>query len=115
MFEDVTEWHIEHEYYKQMSTKSEVVSTLCNLHKNHIMWSLLHVLQVPLGVLNKNENKGDDMVDIMSHIQQYVPAVQYTKSIFLPETSEAVEVRHARYHKILFGGDQLTVARARGA
>lgn len=37
MFEDVTEWHIEHEYYKQMSTKSEVVSTLCNLHKNHIM------------------------------------------------------------------------------
>lgn len=63
----------------------------------------------------KNENKTDDMVDIMSHLHQYVPAVEYTRKVFIPTTEETVEVPQARFYSILFGGDQLTVARARGA
>ena len=48
-------------------------------------------MQVPLGVLKKNENKTEDMIDILDHIQhRYVPFVGgHTKFIFL-------------------GGDQLT-------
>lgn len=38
-FNDVVDWHIEHQYYKEMSMKSEVV---------------------PLGVLPKDENKHED-------------------------------------------------------
>ena len=30
-------------------------------------------MQVPLGVLLKNENKGDEMVEIISHLHQYIP------------------------------------------
>lgn len=71
--------------------------------------------QVPLGVLLKNENKTDDMVDIMSHLHQYVPAVEYTRQCFIPTTDETVEVPQVKFHGVLFGGDQLTVARARGA
>ena len=55
------------------------------------------------------------MVDIMAHLHQYVPAVEYTKSILVPHTGEEVQVQHVSCHKTLFGGDQLTVARARGA
>ncbi len=55
------------------------------------------------------------MVDIMTHLHQYVPAVEYTNSVFIPSTGETVQVQHAAFHRVLFGGDQLTVARGRGA
>lgn len=69
---------------------------------------------MPLGILLKNETKGEDMVDIMSHLHQYVPAVEYTRQVFIP-TGETVETQEASLHTVLFGGDQLTVARSRGA
>ena len=116
-FEDVVEWHIQHEYYDQMSTKSQVVSRLC--YKQEIILfegGLIFVLtKVPLGVLLKNENKADDMVEIMAHLHQYVPAVEYKSTVFIPSTGETVEVQNATMCKVLLGGDQLTVARARGA
>ena len=34
-------------------------------------------MQVPLGILPKNENKGEEMVEIVQHLHQYVPAVEY--------------------------------------
>ena len=55
------------------------------------------------------------MVDIMTHLHQYVPAIEYTASATIPSTEETVQVQHAALHKIFFGGDQLTVARARSA
>ena len=55
------------------------------------------------------------MVDIMSHLHQYVPTVKYTEDITIPGGEESVQIPKALFHKILFGGDQLTVARARGA
>ena len=48
---------------------------------------------MPLGVVPKNENKNEEMVEIVELIQQYVP------------TDEAFK----RVHTVAFGGDQLTV------
>lgn len=55
-------------------------------------------MQVPLGVLAKSEQKGEDMVDIMEYIHRYVPTT--TNGDMFP---------------ILFGGDQLTRERASNA
>ena len=52
------------------------------------------------------------MVDIMLHAHQYVPTRTVTKS---PTDNNSAPVTEMQMHKILFGGDQLTVARARGA
>ncbi len=47
---------------------------------------------MPLGVLAKNENLGDDMVDIMLHLHQYVPLTQTTKQLFVPSIGEEVDI-----------------------
>ena len=70
---------------------------------------------MPLGVLSKNENKRDDMVEIMSHLHQYVPSVAYLENFSIQGMGVSVQVPRAILHKILFGGDQLTAARARAA
>ena len=57
------------------------------------------MLQVPLGVLEKCEQTAEDMIDIMRHVHKYVPQT---------ESAGIVE-------RIFFGGDQVTVERARGA
>ena len=72
------------------------------------------MIQVPLGVILKNENKGDEMVDIMEHLHQYVPTAKYSEEKFI-STGEKVLEEKAKFHPILVGGDQLTVARARSA
>ena len=50
---------------------------------------------MPLGVLTKCENKGEDMVDILHYMHRYVPTV--SDEVFVP---------------VFFGGDQLTRERA---
>ena len=55
------------------------------------------------------------MVDILSHFHQYVPSIESTKCVYVDGIGETVEVPQASLYKLLFGGDQLTVARARGA
>ena len=62
-----------------------------------IMSRYFVVLQVHLGVLLKNENRTEDMIEILEHAQQYVPTLE------------------GRLQKIFFGGDQLTCERIRGA
>ena len=37
-------------------------------------------MQVPLGI---NENKLDEMVEIMSPLHQYVPTKEYNKEVFV--------------------------------
>ena len=50
------------------------------------------------------------------HLMGYVPAVQYTKAVPIHgHENEMFQSEHASLHKLFFGGDQLTVARARGA
>ena len=70
---------------------------------------------MPLGILPKSENKTSEMVEIMSHLHQYVPGKMYTQNHFIPSTQETVETSEANLWAVLLGGDQLTAARARGA
>lgn len=72
-------------------------------------------VQVPLGILPKNENTSSEMVDILSHLHRYVPMVEYTEDAVVPSTDITVPVSKASVHPILIGGDQLTAARARSA
>ena len=69
---------------------------------------------MPLGILLKNENKVDDMVDIMKALHQYVPSEEYASNTYKTCVGE-VEVPQFHLKKIFFGGDQLTAARSRSA
>ena len=71
-------------------------------------------MQVPLGVILKNENKGDEMVDIMAYLHQYVPSINCSEKKVI-STGETILEEKAKFHQILVGGDQLTVVRARSA
>ena len=55
------------------------------------------------------------MVEIMSHLhKEYVPAFEYSKDVHVPFQEENEQVQKATFYHILFGGDQLTAARAGG-
>ena len=45
---------------------------------------LFITVQVPLGILLKNENKGSEMIEILTHLHQYVPLKEFTKEMFIP-------------------------------
>ena len=63
-----------------------------------------------MGVFPRNENKIDETIDIMESLQKYSPCTQ------LPVVGhDGSEISVDIFHHILFGGDQLTVARARSA
>ena len=70
---------------------------------------------MPLGVLLKNENMNSEMIEIMTHFHQYVPLVEDFKPVYIADVDETVNVPEATMHKLLLGGDQLTVVRARSA
>lgn len=53
------------------------------------------------------------MADIMAHLQRYVPTVEVPQQIDV--NGEPAEIHDVSMQRILFGGDQLTAARARGA
>lgn len=55
------------------------------------------------------------MIKILQHVQQYVPTVQREENIFIPSLDQYVLKSSTVQHQVLFGGDQLTVARVRGA
>lgn len=55
------------------------------------------------------------MIKILSHVQQYVPNIDCSNKCFIPSRMEYVDKPESVLHKKLFGGDQLTAARARGA
>ena len=52
---------------------------------------------MPLGVIPKNENVNEEMVEITEILQRYAPTDEEN-----------------RVHTVAFGGDQLTVERCRG-
>ena len=65
---------------------------------------------MPLGVELLNENKVDEMCTIMKNIHRYIPKAVHSVSY---EGEEAVVEEF--FQGVLFGGDQLTVCRSRGA
>ena len=55
------------------------------------------LLQIPLGIIPKNENLNDDMIEILEELQEKF----------------GIRVGKYIYDFIFFGGDQLTEERAR--
>ena len=104
------QWHIPSKYSKEMSMKSKVVSGVLHVTIDNFM---ILLKQVPLGVLFHNENKTDEMCIIMKHLHKYVPSKPHKITYHLPEEDFVCEDSFC--HRILFGGDQLTVCRCRGA
>ena len=47
---------------------------------------------MPLGVLLKCETKHEDMISIMTSLQEYVPYVKYTSDEKIMSTGEEVKV-----------------------
>ena len=60
----------------------------------------LLLLQVSLGVLLKNENKADDMIEITPQRHQYVSAGEEAKAVYVQSTRELVQVKDAVFNKI---------------
>ena len=54
------------------------------------------------------------MIKIMTHVHQHVPVVEYERRIQVDEDTTVLQSQ-SKVHGILFGGDQLTAARIRGA
>ena len=67
-----------------------------------------------MGVLPHNENKIDEMVSVLDELTKYVPACDTTNVFQLPDGGQ-YKVDGVVYHKVLLGGDQVTVARSRAA
>ena len=69
--------------------------------------------QIPLGIILRNENKLDEMAEIMEHLHKYVPFETCTEQQFQLASGEELTIASNKMHHILIGGDQLTVARIR--
>jgi len=110
-FKRFVEWHMAHEFSKEMSTKSNVVRGFVILF---VGLDKKYVLKVPLGVLLFNENKTDEMCSIMKGLQKYVSKTTYQLTYHLTDGNDFV-VNEDCVHRILFGGNQLTVYRSRGS
>lgn len=55
------------------------------------------------------------MVEILHHLHQYVPTIEYQEEFLIPSIGQVVQVSKATLSPVLLGGDQLTAARIRGA
>lgn len=71
--------HIPHRYSKAMEQKSKIVSNLHLLLLDCIYMFLVinaFTIQIPLGVIPKNENKRDEMAEILEELQKnYCPCI----------------------------------------
>lgn len=47
---------------------------------------------MPLGIILKSETNHEDMISIMTSLQQYVPCLQYTTDENIMSTGEDVKV-----------------------
>ena len=70
-------------------------------------------MQIPLGVLPKDENKLEDMVCILEYLHEYVPTLEQERTIHDTISGDTDVHKDQIFHQVLLGGDQLTVARAR--
>jgi L1 cell adhesion molecule like protein len=79
-------------------------------------FTCIHVLQVYVtaGIILKNENKSGEMVNVMTHLHQYVRTVCTSQERTI-STGQTVQEESTSLRPILVGGDQLTAARARSA
>lgn len=52
-------------------------------------------------------------MDILDELQKYAPSTSQTKDVPIPNSSEVRSLKEITFHRLLFGGDQLTAKRAR--
>ena len=78
------------------------------------MYNVYFIL-IPLGIIPKNENIGGEMIEIMQKITKYVPSREKEVTVNIDSIKESVLLKVMETHPVLFGGDQLTMARARSA
>ena len=71
--------------------------------------------QVPLGIIPKIENNGNEMIEIVRHLHRYVLAIEYEEEEVIPSNGQVVKVCKAIFSQVLLGGNQLTAAHAREA
>lgn len=69
--------------------------------------------QVPLGIILKNEAKLTEMAEILDNLNQYIPVHESTINSTIE--GKSYEFDNSKLIQILLFGDQLTVARSRGA
>ena len=69
--------------------------------------------QVPLGIILKNEAKLTEMAEILDNLNQYIPVHESTINRTIE--GKSYEFDNSKLIQILLFGDQLTVARSRGA
>lgn len=74
----------------------------------------MYFVQVPLGVIMKNENKLDQMCLILDELQQYCPTLSEEVDVTLPD-GQIMTHKQVKVYEVGFGGDQLTCARVKGA
>jgi L1 cell adhesion molecule like protein len=82
--------HIDHCFSKEMAGKSDTV---------------------PLGVILKNENIVEEMIDILSDVHKYVPV----RPLEVIDEKVHCSVAADKVHQLLLGGDQLTRKRVETA
>ena len=90
----------------------QIMQVKCRSHK--FVLHKLH-MQIPLGILLKNENKYEDMIDILDHCHRYVPGKIYTHHVTVPGGESDISFEDKHLLTILCGGDQLSAVRARGS
>lgn len=66
-----------------------------------------------MGVLLHNENKLDEMNQILAHFMQFVPTLSKEGELSLPNGG-TLSYDDTEFFKLLLGGDQLTAVRIRG-
>ena len=67
----------------------------------------LFFLQVPLGVILKNEQKNDEMIEILQHLHQYVPTVTITRTVDAPGLSPSC-IPSDSFHHVALGMSDCT-------
>jgi len=60
---------------------------------------------VPLGILPKNENRGDEMVEIAAHHHQFVPVEESIEEHVIESTGTIAQIPKAVVHPICMGGN----------
>ena len=71
-------------------------------------------MQVPLGIQLLSENNLNDMSKLLENFHKLVPTHDKEGHLTLPN-GEMLDFDDTSFFTVLLGGDQLTVARARGA
>ena len=66
-----------------------------------------------MSIIPNNENRGEEMVDILSIIHPYVPMLESTRTVVVPSLDEQTEVHEVRSFSIPLHRDYFIDARAR--